>query len=227
MSPKISIVIPTLNEADQLVERLKHLQTYRADCEVLLVDGGSRDSTPIMAEAWVDKVIVCAPGRAKQMNVGAEQSHAEVLLFLHADTQLPDNATGLIVQAIQTGYLWGRLDVAFDRTKSIFKLIAYMTKLRSRLTGIATGDQAMFVNRQVFYQVKGFPEIALMEDIALSKRLKKIGTPCCLKAKAITSARRWEKHGLFKTIFLMWTLRLAYFLGADPEDLAIRYYGRT
>lgn len=175
----------------------------------------------------MDKVIDNPRGRARQMNAGAAQANADILLFLHADTQLPDNAVESMIQVIADGYCWGRFDVAFDNPKPIFRLIAFMMNWRSRLTGIATGDQGIFVTRQAFDSVGAYPEVALMEDIAISARLKKLGKPCCLKAKVVTSARRWQQYGIFRTILLMWRLRLAYFFGADPNDLAARYYGRS
>lgn len=227
MTFQISIVIPVLNEAGHLAGKLQALQGLRDRCRLVLVDGGSNDDSPVIAESLVDKVILSPRGRAKQMNAGAEQADADVLLFLHADTRLPDDAVSLISQAIAEGFQWGRFDVAFDSPKPIFKLIAFMMNQRSRLTGIATGDQCLFVTRQAFQAVGGFPQIALMEDIAISSKLKKLGNPCCLKAKVLTSARRWQQHGIFKTILLMWRLRWAYFFGADPADLAMRYYGRT
>lgn len=225
MALQISIVIPVLNEAGHLANNLQALQRLRDRCELLLVDGGSHDGSPLIAEGLVDKVILSPRGRALQMNAGAAQADADVLLFLHADTRLPEDAVSLISQSIATGYQWGRFDIKFDSPKPVFKLIAFMMNHRSRLTGIATGDQCLFVTRQAFYAQGGFPQIALMEDIAISSKLTKLGKPCCLKAKVITSPRRWQQHGILKTILLMWRLRLAYFLGADPNDLAVRYYG--
>lgn len=224
---KLSIVIPVVNEAVHIERRLQDLQKLRYCCELLLVDGGSTDRTLEIAEPWVDKVISSPRGRARQMNQGAAQTDADVLVFLHADTQLPDQSVALITQTIANGYAWGRFDVAFDSAKPIFKLIALMMNWRSRLTGIATGDQAIFMTRQVFQQVGGFPEIALMEDVAISASLKNIGHPSCLSAKVVTSARRWQTQGIFRTIILMWRLRLAFFLGVEPDDLAIHYYGKS
>jgi rSAM/selenodomain-associated transferase 2 len=226
VKPRLSIVIPAINEAAQIANTLQALQPLRNDCELLLVDGGSDDGSPAIAAPLVDEVLHSPRGRARQMNCGAEQASADVLLFLHADTRLPDCAVNRILQAIDGGYRWGRFDVEFDSQQLIFKLIALMMNWRSRLTGITTGDQAMFISRQAFQAVGGFPEIGLMEDIAISASLKKLGKPCCLTDKVVTSARRWQRHGIFKTILLMWRLRLAYFFGADPNDLAARYYRR-
>lgn len=224
MKPQLSIIIPVVNEAGQLAAKLQALQVLRNRCQLLLVDGGSDDGSAQIAEPLVDQVLPSPRGRARQMNCGAAGAQADVLLFLHADTRLPDNAVNLIIQAIDNGYHWGRFDVSFDNTQPIFRLIAFMMNRRSRLTGIATGDQALFMTRQAFQAVAGFPDIALMEDIAVSTRLKKLGRPCCIDAKVVTSARRWQQQGIFRTILLMWLLRLRYFFGADPNDLAARYY---
>lgn len=224
---QISIVLPVLNEAEHLPPKLQALQALRDRCQLIVVDGGSDDESPVIAAPLVDKLILSSRGRARQMNAGAAQADAEVLLFLHADTCLPEQAIHWIVQAIAQDYQWGRFDVAFDSPKPVFKLIAFMMNQRSRLTSMATGDQALFMTRAAFTTVGGFPEIALMEDIAISRQLKKLGKPVCIKAKVVTAARRWQRHGIGKTIVLMWRLRLAYFLGADPDDLAERYYGRS
>jgi rSAM/selenodomain-associated transferase 2 len=227
MTVQISIVIPVLNEAEQLSDKLMALQHLRDRCQLILVDGGSTDNSRLMAEPWVDKFVSSSPGRAIQMNTGVAQADADLLLFLHIDTQLPDGAIELMIKSVNNGYLWGRFDVVFDTTQVMFKVIAFFMNHRSRLTGIATGDQCLFMTRQAFQLVGGFPPIALMEDVAISAKLKKLGKPACLKAKVITSARRWQQHGIFRTILLMWRLRLAYFFGADPNNLATRYYRRS
>lgn len=224
MQPQLSIIIPVINEAGQIALKLHALQTLRNRCQLLLVDGGSNDRSAEIAKPLVDQVLHSPRGRARQMNCGAARAQADVLLFLHADTRLPDNAVNLIMQAAADGYHWGRFDIGFDNPQPIFRLIAFMMNRRSRLTGIATGDQALFITRQAFQAVAGFPDIALMEDIAISTRLKKLGRPCCIDAKVVTSARRWQQQGVFRTILLMWRLRLHYFFGADPNDLAARYY---
>ncbi|MGZ0077048.1 TIGR04283 family arsenosugar biosynthesis glycosyltransferase [Methylomonas sp. ZR1] len=226
MKPQISIVIPVVNEAARLADTLQALQVLRSRCELLVVDGGSRDASPLIAKPLVDQILPSLPGRARQMNLGAQQAQADVLLFLHADTRLPDQAIALILSAVEQGWSWGRFDVQFDSPQAIFKLIAGMMNARSRLTGIATGDQAIFITRQAFQAVGGFPEIALMEDIAISAALKKLGKPCCLKTKVVTAARRWQQHGILRTILLMWCLRLRYFFGAHPDELAAQYYRR-
>jgi len=219
--------MPVLNEAERLTTLLQELQALRGACELIVADGGSTDRSPTLAEPLVDKVVLSPRGRAKQMNAGAALGQADILLFLHADTQLPDQAVQKIVQAAANGYHWGRFDVQFDSQSHIFRVIAFMMNWRSRLTGLATGDQAIFMTRKTFNAIEGFPDIALMEDIAASKRLKKISHPCCLRDKVTTSARRWQQHGVLKTILLMWRLRLAYFFGADPNKLATQYYRRS
>lgn len=224
MTPQLSIIIPALNEAGQLAEKLQALQPLRSRCELLLVDGGSDDGSVELASPLVDRVLHSRRGRARQMNCGAAQAQADVLLFLHVDTLLPNDAAGQIAKAVAGGFCWGRFNVSFDNSQAIFKLIAFMMNHRSRLTGIATGDQALFMTREAFQTIGGFPDIALMEDIAISARLKKLGNPCCLRDKVITSARRWLQHGVVKTILLMWWLRLRYFFGADPDVLVSRYY---
>ena len=227
MKPKMSIVIPVLNEGGRLIESLQSLQRLRTDCELLVVDGGSSDDSLSLATPLADKILSAPRGRAKQMNAGAAEATGDILLFLHADTSLPSGATQTISDAVQQGHQWGRFDVSFDSNQTIFKLIALMMNLRSRITGIATGDQALFVTRSAFDAIDGFPDIALMEDIAISNRLKKLAQPFCLNEKVTTSARRWQQNGVLKTILLMWRLRLAYFFGADPSKLAAYYYRRS
>lgn len=226
MSQTISIIIPLLNEAAQIVERLHDLQDLRERCQLIVVDGGSDDASPDLARPLADKLLQGPRGRARQMNLGAATAQGEYLLFLHADTRLPSNAVTALLQAQADGFQWGRFDVAFDNPRPIFKLIAWLMNWRSRLTGIATGDQAMFVNRQAFQAIGGFPEIALMEDIAISAQLLRLGRPCCIAKCVVTSARRWQKNGVWSTILLMWRLRLQYFFGADPDNLVMSYYRR-
>lgn len=222
--PQLSIIIPTLNEAANIVACLQALQPYRNRCEVIVADGGSNDATMGFAEPLADKIVPVPRGRARQMNAGAAAAQADLLLFLHADTFLPENALELIQQGIAKGSQWGRFDVRLDGEHVLLKVVAFMMNQRSRLTGIATGDQGLFMTRQAFESVGGFPDIALMEDIAISKQLKKIGKPYCIRQKISTSARRWERYGIWKTILLMWRLRLSYFFGAHPDHLAQRYY---
>jgi rSAM/selenodomain-associated transferase 2 len=220
---KFSIIIPTLNEEKTIEGCLSALQPLRNQCEIIVVDGGSIDKTRLLAAPLADKVIISALGRAKQMNTGAGNATGEVLIFLHADTRLPENAFQLIQQEIGRSRQWGRFDVQLSGSPFMLTVIARMMNWRSRLTGIATGDQVIFVTRTAFEQAGHYPEIDLMEDIAFCKALKKISPPICLQAKAVSSGRRWEYNGIYKTILLMWSLRLRYFFGADPHTLAFLY----
>lgn len=225
---QLSIIIPVLNEAATIQQSLRDLQPYRQQGhEVIVVDGGSRDGTTGLAEPLCDRLLTSRPGRALQMNTGADHAKGQVLLFLHADTRLPGKAADLIVDAIQSSNekVWGRFDVRLSRRHPLLVIVAALMNLRSRLTGIATGDQAIFIRRDTFQQLFGFPRIALMEDISLSRELLKQSRPICLRAKVTASSRRWEQKGILRTILLMWYLRLAYFLGKAPEDLA-RIYSR-
>lgn len=224
LNPQLSIVIPTLNEAANIGLCLQALQPYRKRCEIIVADGGSNDATLALAERLADKIVHAPRGRARQMNAGANAAQGEWLLFLHADTFLPDNALELMQQGIAQGAQWGRFDVRLDGKHPMLQVVAFMMNLRSRLTGIATGDQGIFMTRQAFQAVGGFPCIALMEDIAVSKKLKKLGKPHCIAHEIVTSARRWERYGVWRTILLMWRLRLRYFFGAHPDHLAQRYY---
>jgi rSAM/selenodomain-associated transferase 2 len=219
----LSIVMPVLDEAANIEAALQALAPLRArGVEVIVVDGGSRDGTAGLARLFADCVIEAPRGRAFQMNAGAAAAHGDVLLFLHADTRLPDEADRLLLDGLaRSGRVWGRFDVRFD--DGGLALIAVMMNARSRLTGIATGDQAMFMTRAAFHAAGRFPPIALMEDVALSARLKRSGRRLCLRARVTTSGRRWREHGALRTILLMWKLRLAYYFGADPARLAQAY----
>jgi rSAM/selenodomain-associated transferase 2 len=222
--PTLSVIIPVLNEATGIEAALTALSSYRSHgVELIVVDGGSSDNTVALAGPLSDKVIAAPRGRAAQMNAGAAVANGEIFLFLHADTRLPDEADALIRDGLaRSAFAWGRFNVRFD-AGGLFSLVALLMNLRSRLTGIATGDQAIFVTRLAFDSVGGFPPIALMEDVALSARIKRISRPLCVRARVTTSPRRWRAHGFLNTVFLMWRLRLAYFLGADPARLARRY----
>lgn len=219
----LSIIIPVLNEVAQLPELLVRLAPLQArGAQVLVVDGGSRDGSAQLPRAGVEW-LQAAPGRARQMNAGAAQARGELLLFLHADTQLPALADQLLTQALATGRVWGRFDVRISGRAWLLPMVAFMMNRRSRLTGIATGDQAMFVRRDTFEALGGFAEQPLMEDIELSVRLRRIGAPACLRAKVLTSGRRWESRGVWRTIFLMWRLRWAYWRGVPASRLAEAY----
>jgi rSAM/selenodomain-associated transferase 2 len=219
---RLSVVVPALNEAAGIRAALEALAPLRArGHEVIVVDGGSSDGTAQLAHGLCDRLLTAARGRAVQMNAGAHAARGEVFLFLHADTRLPPNADEALLYSLKT-HLWGRFDVSIEGRHPLLKLVARAMNLRSRLTGIATGDQAIFVRREAF---GGFPEIALMEDVAFCKAMKRRGPPACLRGRVLTSARRWESRGVLRTIVLMWRLRLLYFLGAPPERLA-RLYDR-
>jgi rSAM/selenodomain-associated transferase 2 len=222
----LSIIVPVLDEAALIVDALGALAPYRQrGAQVIVVDGGSRDGTLELARPLADLTLAAPRGRAAQMNAGAAAAHRDVLMFLHVDTMLPPAADRLVVDGLDAARRsWGRFDVRIAGRSPLLAVVARMMNLRSRLTGIATGDQAIFVRRAAFDQVGGFPDIALMEDIALSARLKRLGRPLCLAERAVTSGRRWEKHGIVRTILTMWWLRLAYRLGAAPAALA-RAYG--
>lgn len=227
MKPDLSIVMPVLNEAAGIVAALSALAPLRArGAEVLVVDGGSSDGTPALAAPHADRVVAAPRGRALQLNAGARAAAGDVLLFLHADCLLPPVADRLILEGLaESGRAWGRFDVAIEGRHPLLPVIAWFMNRRSRATGIATGDQGMFMSRAAFDAAGGFPPIALMEDIALSRALKRRSPPLCLAARIRTSGRRWEQNGPWRTMLLMWRLRLAYFCGADPAQLARRYHG--
>ncbi|MDE2196233.1 MAG: TIGR04283 family arsenosugar biosynthesis glycosyltransferase [Gammaproteobacteria bacterium] len=221
---RIAIIIPVLEEAALIAGSLARLQRMRqAGHELIVVDGGSRDGTPDLARPLADRVITAAHGRARQMNAGAEAARSDVLLFLHADIRLSQDAAEQIATATANGALWGRFDVRLCGDGKLLRIVAQCMNWRSRLTGIATGDQAVFVRRDVFKHAGGYPDIPLMEDIAMSKLLRKQHFPARLVGPAWVSSRRWQRNGVLRTILLMWYLRLAYFLGADTRRLAARY----
>lgn len=220
---KFAIIIPTLNEESHIVKCLQSLRSFRNRCAIIVADGGSEDNTRLLAQGGCDLLIVSPKSRALQMNAGAARADCDVLIFLHADTTLPDNALQLIEQSITSGWQWGRFDIRLTGSHKMLKVVAFSMNWRSRLTGIATGDQAIFVTKRLFDDIGQYPDIPLMEDIALCVRLKKISPPLCLRAKVNSSGRRWEQFGVFKTILLMWSLRLRYFFGADPHTLARAY----
>ncbi|MEA3276849.1 MAG: TIGR04283 family arsenosugar biosynthesis glycosyltransferase [Pseudomonadota bacterium] len=225
LNAPISVIIPCLNEALVCTRRLEALQSLRNDGhELVLVDGGSTDGTADLARPWVDRLLTSAPGRAIQMNRGAGAASGEVLWFLHLDTELPPGAAEQVLHAALGGPGWGRFDVRLSGDAPMFRVIERSMNLKSRLSGIATGDQGIFVHRRLFERVGGFPEIALMEDIAVSRRLKRLARPACLRVRLVASSRRWERDGIWRTVLLMWSLRAAYRLGADPAWLARLYY---
>jgi rSAM/selenodomain-associated transferase 2 len=222
---RISVIIPALNEAQALPQTLQVLHSLpcSAPIELIVADGGSRDGTVALAQRLGAHVVSGARGRAQQLNLGADAASGDVLLFLHADTLLPANGLLQLEAAVFSGALWGRFDVRIQGHPSMLRIVAVMMNLRSRLTGIATGDQAMFMTRAAFDEVGAYPDQALMEDIEISRRLKRLQSPACLRGPAITSGRRWETRGVWRTIVLMWCLRWAYWRGTSPDQLAQRY----
>lgn len=220
----LSIIVPTLNESELVKPFLNSLQPLRqAGCEVIVVDGGSTDNTAMLATPLVDSVVHSEKGRARQMNAGAAQAHNDLLLFVHVDTILPTNLMELMTREELT-HSWGFFQVQLSGQHPLYRVIAFFMNVRSRLTAIATGDQCLFVGRDIFMKVGGFPNIALMEDVAMSKTLKQLTPPVIIADKVITSSRRWEQKGITKTIFQMWWLRLLYFLGVSPDRLVKTYY---
>lgn len=225
---RLAVVVPVFNEGGSIESTLARLHDLRSrGTQVIVVDGGSDDATVRLAKPHADKVLQTSRGRAQQMNEGAQaaiESGADILLFVHADSALPDSADRLIGTALRTsGRVWGRFDVRIDAEAPIFKIVSAMMNWRSRVTGICTGDQAIFVTRSAFEQLAGFAPIALMEDIEFSKRAKALSWPAAIRTRVVTSGRRWQRHGIGRTIVLMWRFRLAYFFGADPQQLAQRY----
>lgn len=229
----VSVVIPTLNEAGTLPATLAHTLTLGFE-EVVVVDGGSSDGTGDLVRGWSPCTsagnlvsLTCPPGRARQMNAGAAASRGEILLFLHADTRLPDEARAAILRALMApDCVGGRFDLRFDRNRAVSRLVSRLMNLRSRLSGIATGDQAIFVRRAVFERMGGFSDIPLMEDVDLTRRLKQVGRTACLPEQVVTSFRRWEAQGPWRTILLMWLLRFLYWSGVSPVVLA-KWYGQV
>ena len=223
LNPELSIIVPMLNEIEQLPQLMSHLQYWqRRGCEVLLVDGGSHDSSAETAEALGYSVLRSTCGRAQQMNAGAAQAQGKALIFLHADTRLPMDADRQILAALQQRH-WGRFDIYLSGDSWMLRVIAFFINIRSRLSGIATGDQAFFIDRATFIAIDGFPEQPLMEDIEICKRLKLRGRPHCLRTKVISSGRRWMTRGVWPTIWLMWRLRWKYWRGVAVEQLAKEY----
>jgi len=225
MAPALSIVVPTLNEAAGIAAHLEALQPLRAQgCEVVVVDGGSRDATVQIARPLADVVLSAPRGRGTQLNAGARAARGDLLLFLHADTRLPPGAVEAVRAALANGKRdWGRFDVEIAGRHPLLRVVARCIGWRSRLSGIATGDQAIFVRRSRFESAGRFPEVPLMEDLALSTALRRAGRPACLRLRVLTSGRRWESRGVLRTILLMWWLRLLFRLGRDPAALARRY----
>ncbi|MDH5784747.1 MAG: TIGR04283 family arsenosugar biosynthesis glycosyltransferase [Chromatiales bacterium] len=216
----LSIIIPALNESQSLRVLLPVLA---GKAEVIVVDGGSSDESKSVASDNGVIFLESDRGRARQMNAGAAMATGENLLFLHADTTLPDNALALIDEAMAQGALWGRFNVRLSGSHWLLRIVERLMNLRSCTTGIATGDQGIFVKRDLFVQLGGYADIPLMEDVELSKRLRRFQWPFCIREALTTSSRRWEHYGIVRTIVLMWRMRLAYILGVRPEQLARAY----
>ncbi len=217
-------MVPVLNEAQGIQATLQALAPLRQrGARVVVVDGGSQDDTRALAQAHADAVIEGLRGRALQMNAGAALGWGEALLFLHADTTLPERADAHLLQALSQGHVWGRFDVRIDGRPRMLAVVAAMMNLRSRWTGIATGDQAIFMRRETFAQVGCFAPQPLMEDIDMSQRLRAVGPPACLRQRVLTSGRRWEQRGVWRTIVLMWRLRWRYWRGESAHSLAEDY----
>lgn len=225
MPTRLAIIMPTRNEAAGIQATLLPLQALRRrGVTVIVADGGSTDGTRELAAGLADAVLLVPPGRALQMNAGARHTDAEVLCFLHADTHLPAGADTLMLDGLEaSGSEWGRFDVRIAGRPWLLRVVAFCMNRRSRWTGIATGDQALFVRRAAFAAVGGFPDQPLMEDIELSARLRRRGPPLCLRQPVVTSGRRWEDYGMWRTIWLMWRLRWRYWRG-EPADSLIRDY---
>ncbi len=221
----VSIIVPVLNEADNIESFLQKLQPFRQrGHEVILVDGKSSDNTCQIARPYVDRMLSVTRGRARQQIIGAKMATGEVFVFLHADTVLPEQADVLILQALEQSAAWGRFNIHLSGQHWMFRIIEFMMNWRSCLSGIATGDQAIFIHRNLYRDSGGIPQIELMEDIEFSKRLIKFSRPACIRKPVCSSSRRWQKQGIFKTILFMWSLRLQYFFGVKPELLHKKYY---
>ncbi len=218
------MIVPLLNEADAMPDLISQARSFvRQGAEVLLVDGGSIDGSVALAQAAGLTVLASEPGRARQMNHGAAATTRALLLFVHADTTLPQQALETIASSLRDTACWGRFDVEITPGPALLKVVAPLMNWRSRLTGIATGDQALFMTRAAFERVGGFPDQPLMEDIDLSTRLRRQAWPVCLRDRVKTSGRRWEKYGVWSTVFLMWRLRWAHWRGVPASVLAQRY----
>ncbi len=225
----LSVVIPVLDEARHLAILLPELATTCPGAEVIVADGGSADgSVELAARTAGVRVVASDRGRARQMNAGAVAARGDALLFLHADTRLPPGAAEAVLDALaDPAVAYGRFDVRFDSLRPAFRLIARLMNARSRLTGICTGDQAIFVRRATFAALGGYADIALMEDVDLSRRLKRAGRLAALRLRVTTSGRKWERDGVARTIVLMWALRFLYACGARPDRLHRWYYGAS
>ena len=231
MDSSISIIVPLYNEGSGPVDLVAHLDGVAPECEVIVVDASdnpeSRKVVNTLAEqassARVEVIKAARSGRALQMNLGAEHARGDVLLFLHCDTRLYESSLKQVSQVVGDGARWGRFDIVLDAPGIPYRVIETMIKLRSRVRQLATGDQGIFVTAELFHKVGGYPEIALMEDVALSKSLAACGPPVIIPQPISTSARRWQNRGPLRTIFLMWKLRFLYWIGVPAERLNVMY----
>lgn len=228
---KGAIIIPTYNEATNIQNALDRLQALRKGWLVIVSDGGSIDNTLTLAKPGCDVIVQAALGRASQQNEGALKAREilglnGILVFLHADTRLPHDFEAVMSKFLHTGRQWGRFDVRLSGNARVFRLIEFMINQRSRLSGIATGDQTLFFRSEFFWQLNGFPMLPLMEDVEISKRAKGFAKPFCAMEQVVTSSRKWEKEGVLKTITLMWWCRFAYFIGVRAQTIHRWYYGR-
>jgi rSAM/selenodomain-associated transferase 2 len=223
-APTLSVVIPALDEAATIAAAVADARRHAQ--EVIVVDGGSVDGSAALAAGAGATVDLAPRGRAAQMNAGARRARGDVLLFLHADCRLPAGAARAVSGALREGARWGRFDVRLDSPRRSLVVVGGAMNLRSRLTGIATGDQAIFVERALFEAVGGWPPIPLMEDVELTARLRRVARPACLRERVLVSARRWEARGVARTVIEMWAWRAAYALGVSPDTLHRLYYGR-
>ncbi len=222
----LSIIIPVLNESATIGQHLRRLkqQVQGIDAEIIVVDGGSDDDTFSLANAVADVVIRSEKGRAKQMNAGAKCASGDILLFLHIDTFFPDASVQSIFPFLNQEFVWGFYTLRLSGISIFFRVIETMINIRSRTTQVATGDQCLFIKKQLFMDMGGFADMPLMEDVEITKRLRRLSSPFVVKSPLITSSRRWEKHGIMQTVLLMWSLRALYFIGVSPNRLA-RWYG--
>jgi rSAM/selenodomain-associated transferase 2 len=221
---RLSIVVPALDEAASISDAVRDALA-QAD-EAIVVDGGSRDGTGVLAAAAGARVLQAPRGRASQMNAGATVAQGDVLLFLHADCRLPAGAGDAVRAAVGAGARWGRFDVRLDSPRASLAVVGAMMNLRSRLSGIATGDQALFIDRALWEALGGYAPIPLMEDVELCTRLRRVARCACLRERVTVSARRWETRGIVRTVVAMWAWRAAYALGVSPARLHRLYYGR-
>jgi rSAM/selenodomain-associated transferase 2 len=221
---KLSVVVPMLNEASAIANTLGAIRRGAPDAEIVVVDGGSTDASVAAAQPLCDYVFVATRGRARQMNAGARASHGDVLVFVHADTIVPSTFAADIASALlDPAVLGGRFDVKLDATALPYRVIGAMISLRSRISRTGTGDQAIFVRRDIFDRLGGFPDLELCEDLEFTRRLKRTGRIACLRTQVTTSARRWSRDGVVRTVFRMWMIRAMYLLGVPPARLKRMY----